>query len=43
LSSRQALATLLQKVKEAGGGVVFVDEAYQLNPQADRDGRQVLD
>ncbi len=42
LSSRQALATLLQKVKEAGGGVVIVDEAYQLNPQG-RDGRQILD
>ena len=28
---------------EVGGGVVFVDEAYQLNPQDDQRGRQVLD
>jgi hypothetical protein len=43
LSNRLALATLLQTVKEAGGGVVFVDEAYQLNPQGSSEGRQILD
>jgi SpoVK/Ycf46/Vps4 family AAA+-type ATPase len=31
----------LEEVKEAGGGVVFVDEAYQL--VSDRQGKQVLD
>ena len=34
---------MLEELKEAGGGVIFVDEAYQLNPQNDREGRQVLD
>ena len=43
LTNRQALAAHLQAVKDAGGGAIFVDEAYQLNPQMDRDGRQVLD
>ena len=33
----------LDAVKAAGGGVVFVDESYQLNPKDDRQGRQILD
>ena len=39
----RGLTTMLEELKEAGGGVIFVDEAYQLNPQNDREGRQVLD
>jgi SpoVK/Ycf46/Vps4 family AAA+-type ATPase len=39
----RGLTTLLEGMKEEGGGVVFVDETYQLNPQADKTGAQVLD
>jgi SpoVK/Ycf46/Vps4 family AAA+-type ATPase len=39
----RGLTSMLDEIKEVGGGVVFVDEAYQLNPQNDREGRQVLD
>ena len=35
------LEDIMKKVKEAGGGVVFVDEAYQLKD--DRQGKQALD
>lgn len=37
------LKKLLEELKEVKGGVVFVDEAYQLNPKEDREGRSVLD
>lgn len=30
-------------LSQAGGGVIFVDEAYQLNPETDSSGRRVLD
>lgn len=46
LTSGRGVETLkkhLEKIKEVGGGVVFLDEAYQLSPQDDREGRQVLD
>jgi len=33
----------LSVVKAAGGGVIFIDETYQLCPQEDREGRQILD
>jgi hypothetical protein len=33
----------LDSIKNAGGGVIFLDEAYQLSPKDDRQGRQVLD
>ena len=36
------LTSMLEEVKEAGGGVIFVDEAYQLNPKTDSAGAQVL-
>jgi SpoVK/Ycf46/Vps4 family AAA+-type ATPase len=39
----RGLTALLDGMKEEGGGVVFVDETYQLNPQTDASGRQVLD
>lgn len=35
------LTDILEDVKKAGGGIVFVDEAYQLI--SDREGRKVLD
>eukprot|EP01041_Mallomonas_annulata_P012967 gene12967-27372_t len=38
-----ALKMILEKVKAAKGGVVFVDEAYQLNPSQSQGGREVLD
>jgi len=38
-----ALEKMLDGIKTAKGGVVFVDEAYQLCPQEDRDGRRILD
>jgi replication-associated recombination protein RarA len=37
------LEKLLGKGKSRGGAVIFVDEAYALNPKEDRNGRQVLD
>lgn len=39
----KTLKDILVKLKNVGGGVIFIDEAYQLNPQSDREGRQVLD
>lgn len=39
----RGLTAMLTEMKEQGGGVVFVDETYQLNPQTDQSGRQVLD
>lgn len=39
----KGLQDLLEDVKEAGGGVVFVDEAYQLTAGSDNEGRKVLD
>eukprot|EP01041_Mallomonas_annulata_P005723 gene5723-11565_t len=38
-----ALKKILEKIKAAKGGVVFVDEAYQLNPSQSQGGREVLD
>ena len=38
-----ALKAHLDAIKSAGGGVIFVDESYQLNPKDDRQGRQILD
>ena len=35
------LEEILDEVKDAGGGVVFVDEAYQLSPKENPNGRQV--
>jgi hypothetical protein len=32
----------LEKLKECGGGVVFVDEAYQLEPASNQQGAQIL-
>ena len=32
----------LEKLKESGGGVVFVDEAYQLEPASNQQGAQIL-
>lgn len=37
----KGLEDLLAELKKSGGGVVFVDEAYQL--ANDRDGKKVLD
>jgi hypothetical protein len=37
------LKKLLEELKEFKGGVVFIDEAYQLNPKEDKEGRSVLD
>lgn len=37
------LQDLLKKMMDAGGGVLFVDEAYQLDPASDPDGRKILD
>lgn len=39
----RGLTATLEEMKEQGGGVVFVDETYQLNPDQDQSGRQVLD
>jgi replication-associated recombination protein RarA len=36
------LKKLLDEIDKAGGGVLFVDEAYQLDPVGDRQGKQVL-
>ena len=38
------LEKILEKIKNnRRGGVIFVDEAYQLMPQSDREGRKVTD
>uniref|UniRef100_A0A7S0VPX4 AAA+ ATPase domain-containing protein n=1 Tax=Hemiselmis tepida TaxID=464990 RepID=A0A7S0VPX4_9CRYP len=37
------LEDLLKKGQQVGGAVIFVDEAYALNPKEDSNGRQVLD
>lgn len=37
------LQKLLEELKDVKGGVVFVDEAYQLSPKDDKRGREVLD
>lgn len=37
------LKKLLEELKEFKGGVIFIDEAYQLNPKEDKEGRSVLD
>lgn len=34
---------LISSLKESGGGTLFVDEAYQLNPITEPNGRRVLD
>ena len=39
----RGLTSVLESMKEVGGGAIFVDEAYQLNPQTEQVGRQVLD
>eukprot|EP01032_Pedospumella_encystans_P014867 gene14867-17051_t len=39
----KGLEEMLEELKEGGGGVVFVDETYQLNPATDAAGRKVLD
>jgi len=39
----QELQRHLDAIDDAKGGVLFVDEAYQLDPASDRSGRQVLD
>ncbi|KAG6844632.1 hypothetical protein H0H87_005289, partial [Tephrocybe sp. NHM501043] len=38
-----AIKTQLEEVKNAGGGTIFVDEAYQLTSQHNYQGKQVLD
>eukprot|EP00899_Mesostigma_viride_P011993 jgi/Mesvir1/20795/Mv07900-RA.2 len=37
------LKKLLEAIEKKGGGVLFIDEAYQLNPQSEMYGRRVLD
>eukprot|EP00899_Mesostigma_viride_P024820 jgi/Mesvir1/5522/Mv15562-RA.1 len=37
------LKELLEAIEEEGGGVLFIDEAYQLNPKSEMYGRRVLD
>lgn len=37
------LKDLLKKIFDNGGGVLFIDEAYQLDPLTDKSGRLVLD
>ncbi|GBG64793.1 hypothetical protein CBR_g46749 [Chara braunii] len=39
----QGLEQLLQQLDAEGGGLLFVDEAYQLNPEVEFNGRRVLD
>jgi DNA replication protein DnaC len=39
----KGVESILDEIKTAKGGVVFLDEAYQLNPKIDGAGRQVLD
>jgi AAA+ superfamily predicted ATPase len=36
------LKSQLEALKEEGGGVIFVDEAYQFDPQNDKSGAQLL-
>jgi hypothetical protein len=36
------LTQLLDELKQVKGGIIFVDEAYQLSPQEDSEGRKIL-
>lgn len=38
----KGLILLLTELKEVKGGIIFVDEAYQLNPQEDNEGKKIL-
>jgi AAA+ superfamily predicted ATPase len=37
------LQSKLEEMKKVGGGVIFIDEAYQLNPRENAQGRPILD
>lgn len=37
------IKSLLSDIMNDGGGVLFIDEAYQLDPQKERSGRLVLE
>ena len=39
----EAVKKHLEDIKKAKGGAIFIDEAYQLSPKEDQQGRKVLD
>lgn len=38
----EGLKKQLDTIEKEGGGILFIDEAYQLDPKNDRDGKQIL-
>jgi Cdc6-like AAA superfamily ATPase len=42
INGMMALQDTLKKMKEAGGGLLFIDEAHQLEPDTDSEGKKIF-